>query len=102
MGYTVKVVAEMAGVSVRTLHHYDAIGLLSPSGRTERDGATPGAARTRSRFASESTAPGSRYPIVSSAVSAFTGAPRCPSVSSQLPGDAGPVACARSPSTVIE
>lgn len=26
--------AEMSGVTVRTLHHYDAIGLLSPSGRT--------------------------------------------------------------------
>jgi DNA-binding transcriptional MerR regulator len=26
--------AELAGVSVRTLHHYDAIGLLSPSERT--------------------------------------------------------------------
>jgi phosphoribosylaminoimidazole-succinocarboxamide synthase len=31
MGYTVKVVAEMAGVSVRTLHHYDRIGLLPPA-----------------------------------------------------------------------
>jgi MerR family transcriptional regulator, thiopeptide resistance regulator len=28
-------VARAAGVSVRTLHHYDGIGLLSPSGRTE-------------------------------------------------------------------
>src|SRR5215207_11408063 len=27
-------VAELAGVTVRTLHHYDRIGLLSPSGRT--------------------------------------------------------------------
>ncbi|SEL81529.1 DNA-binding transcriptional regulator, MerR family [Blastococcus sp. DSM 46786] len=27
-------VAAMAGVTVRTLHHYDRIGLLSPSGRT--------------------------------------------------------------------
>ena len=26
--------AELAGVTVRTLHHYDEIGLLSPSGRT--------------------------------------------------------------------
>jgi DNA-binding transcriptional MerR regulator len=26
--------AELAGVTVRTLHHYDAIGLLAPSGRT--------------------------------------------------------------------
>jgi phosphoribosylaminoimidazole-succinocarboxamide synthase len=31
MGYTVKVVAEMAGVSVRTLHHYNRIGLLPPA-----------------------------------------------------------------------
>lgn len=29
--YTVKQVAELAGVSVRTLHHYDEIGLLPPS-----------------------------------------------------------------------
>src|SRR3974390_712413 len=28
-------VAKLAKVSVRTLHHYDAVGLLSPSGRTE-------------------------------------------------------------------
>src|SRR5215210_5139542 len=28
-------VAELAGVTVRTLHHYDRIGLLSPSGRTQ-------------------------------------------------------------------
>ncbi|MBC6957423.1 MAG: MerR family transcriptional regulator [Chloroflexi bacterium] len=28
--YTVKQVAELAGVSVRTLHHYDQIGLLKP------------------------------------------------------------------------
>ncbi|RZQ63983.1 MerR family transcriptional regulator [Amycolatopsis suaedae] len=27
-------VAELAGVTVRTLHHYDEVGLLSPSGRT--------------------------------------------------------------------
>jgi DNA-binding transcriptional MerR regulator len=32
--YTVGRVAEMAGVSVRTLHHYDQIGLLSPRGRS--------------------------------------------------------------------
>jgi MerR family transcriptional regulator, multidrug-efflux activator len=30
MSYTVKQVAELAGVSVRTLHHYDHIGLLRP------------------------------------------------------------------------
>jgi DNA-binding transcriptional MerR regulator len=32
--YRVKDVARLTGVSVRTLHHYDAIGLLVPSGRT--------------------------------------------------------------------
>jgi DNA-binding transcriptional MerR regulator len=29
--YTVKQVAELAGVTIRTLHHYDQIGLLKPS-----------------------------------------------------------------------
>ena len=33
--YRVKEVSEAAGVSIRTLHHYDAIGLLVPSGRTD-------------------------------------------------------------------
>jgi DNA-binding transcriptional MerR regulator len=32
---TVSQVARLAGVSVRTLHHYDEIGLLVPSGRSE-------------------------------------------------------------------
>lgn len=32
--YQVKEVAELAGVTVRTLHHYDEIGLLVPSGRS--------------------------------------------------------------------
>jgi DNA-binding transcriptional MerR regulator len=32
--YTVRQLADMAGVTVRTLHHYDAVGLLSPSTRT--------------------------------------------------------------------
>jgi DNA-binding transcriptional MerR regulator len=32
--YTVGRVAELAGVTVRTLHHYDEIGLVVPSGRT--------------------------------------------------------------------
>lgn len=32
--YQVKDVSRIAGVSVRTLHHYDEIGLLSPSGRS--------------------------------------------------------------------
>jgi DNA-binding transcriptional MerR regulator len=32
--YTVSEVARVAGVTVRTLHHYDAIGLLEPSGRS--------------------------------------------------------------------
>jgi DNA-binding transcriptional MerR regulator len=34
MSYSVGDVARLAGVSVRTLHHYDQIGLLPPSGRT--------------------------------------------------------------------
>jgi DNA-binding transcriptional MerR regulator len=33
--YTVSRLAKIAGVSVRTLHHYDAIGLLHASARTE-------------------------------------------------------------------
>jgi len=32
--YTVQQLATMAGVTVRTLHHYDEIGLLRPGGRT--------------------------------------------------------------------
>jgi DNA-binding transcriptional MerR regulator len=32
--YTVSQLAKMAGVSVRMLHHYDALGLLAPSART--------------------------------------------------------------------
>ena len=32
--YTVGRVADLAGVTVRTLHHYDGIGLVRPSGRT--------------------------------------------------------------------
>jgi DNA-binding transcriptional MerR regulator len=32
--HTVGAVARMAGVTVRTLHHYDEIGLLNPSGRS--------------------------------------------------------------------
>ncbi len=35
MGLTVSQVAKLSGVSVRTLHHYDEIGLLPPSARTE-------------------------------------------------------------------
>jgi len=35
MGYKVGEVARLGRVSVRTLHHYDEIGLLEPSGRTE-------------------------------------------------------------------
>lgn len=34
-GFSVGEVARMAGVSVRTLHHYDAIGLLASRERTE-------------------------------------------------------------------
>lgn len=33
--YTVKELADLAGVTVRTLHYYDEIGVLQPSGRTE-------------------------------------------------------------------
>ena len=35
MGYSVGQVAHLSGVTVRALHHYDAVGLLRPSGRTE-------------------------------------------------------------------
>ena len=35
MGYSVGKVADLAGVTIRTLHHYDEIGLLSPGGRSE-------------------------------------------------------------------
>jgi MerR family transcriptional regulator, thiopeptide resistance regulator len=34
MDYTVGRAAEIAGVTVRTLHHYDEIGLLAPGGRS--------------------------------------------------------------------
>lgn len=34
MSYSVGEVADLAGVTVRTLHHYDEIGLLSPGDRT--------------------------------------------------------------------
>ncbi|CAN5647554.1 hypothetical protein BH20ACT12_BH20ACT12_03930 [soil metagenome] len=33
-GYTVGEVADLSGVTIRTLHHYDEIGLLSPGGRS--------------------------------------------------------------------
>jgi DNA-binding transcriptional MerR regulator len=33
--YRVSDFAEKAGITVRTLHHYDRLGLLKPSGRTE-------------------------------------------------------------------
>ena len=35
MSYSIGKVADLAGVTIRTLHHYDEIGLLSPSGRSE-------------------------------------------------------------------
>ncbi|MBU5593438.1 MerR family transcriptional regulator [Clostridium sp. MSJ-4] len=35
MEYTVKSVADITGVSIRTLHHYDHIGLLRPHNKTE-------------------------------------------------------------------
>jgi MerR family transcriptional regulator, thiopeptide resistance regulator len=34
VSYSVGQVADLAGVTIRTLHHYDEIGLLSPSGRS--------------------------------------------------------------------
>ncbi len=34
--YSVKELSKLAGVSVRTLHHYDEIGLLSPAYRSEK------------------------------------------------------------------
>src|SRR5919107_2888303 len=34
-GYTVGKVAQLSGVTIRTLHHYDEIGLLSPGGRSD-------------------------------------------------------------------
>lgn len=37
-GYTVAELARLAGVSVRTLHHYDRIGLLKPDARTGTGG----------------------------------------------------------------
>ena len=35
MGLKVKEVADLVGISVRTLHHYDQIGLLTPEKRTD-------------------------------------------------------------------
>ena len=35
ISYSVKKLAKLSGVSIRTLHHYDKIGLLKPSVRTE-------------------------------------------------------------------
>lgn len=35
MNYKTKELAKLAGISIRTLHYYDQIGLLSPSRRTE-------------------------------------------------------------------
>jgi MerR family transcriptional regulator, thiopeptide resistance regulator len=37
VSYSVGQVADLAGVTIRTLHHYDEIGLLSPSGRSAAD-----------------------------------------------------------------
>lgn len=34
MGYSVGQVADLAGITIRTLHHYDEVGLLSPGGRS--------------------------------------------------------------------
>jgi DNA-binding transcriptional MerR regulator len=33
--WTVKQVSQLAGVTIRTLHHYDELGLLTPSGRSD-------------------------------------------------------------------
>ena len=33
--YTVKEISKLTGISVRTLHHYDAIGLLEPTEVTQ-------------------------------------------------------------------
>lgn len=35
MGMKVKEVADLIGVSIRTLHHYDQIGLLTPQETTD-------------------------------------------------------------------
>ncbi len=35
MAFTVSEVARFAGVTVRTLHHYDEVGLLAPNGRSD-------------------------------------------------------------------
>lgn len=35
MSFSVGVVSRLAGVTVRTLHHYDQIGLLKASGRSD-------------------------------------------------------------------
>lgn len=35
MTQTIGAVSRLAGISIRTLHHYDEIGLLTPGGRTE-------------------------------------------------------------------
>jgi DNA-binding transcriptional MerR regulator len=37
MPYTIKQLAKLAGISVRTLHHYDEVGLLKPA-RAEKNG----------------------------------------------------------------
>ncbi|MFA5628712.1 MAG: MerR family transcriptional regulator [Dehalococcoidales bacterium] len=37
MGYTVKKLADIAGISVRTLHYYDKLGLLKPRSRDIND-----------------------------------------------------------------
>ena len=35
--YSVKQVSKMAGVTIKTLHHYDKIGLLSPAHRSDKN-----------------------------------------------------------------
>ena len=69
MGHPVGKVAQFAGVTVRTLHHYDEIGLLSPSGRTGRR--VPAVRRRRpGAAAADPVLPGARV---------LTGGDRAPS-----------------------
>lgn len=48
MDYTVKQLADLAGVSPRTLHYYDQIGLLKPSSSTANTSRTTCSASSRS------------------------------------------------------
>jgi hypothetical protein len=48
--YTVSQLAKIAGVSVRTLHHYDHIDLLKPSSRTAQRLAEDDMTMTNAKF----------------------------------------------------